>query len=224
MRVLADEGFAVIGVSEALDVLAAGGATSRTVGLCFDDGFRDVAEHALPLLDAHGFRATVFVASGVVDGTAAFDWYDRQPPVLEWDEIVELDRAGTFRFAAHTVTHPNLRAVDDDRARWEIAESKAVLERRLGRTVDEFCYPAGLFGERERHLVREAGYRGAVSCEPGVNLPDTDRFALRRRQIDSRDGLLDFRAKLGGGHDRPLPLRRTYRRLRFGDEAASTVR
>jgi hypothetical protein len=44
----------------------------------------------------------------------------------------------------------------------------------------------------------------------------TDRFALRRIQIDARDSLLDFRAKLSGGHDRPLPGRAAYRRLRYG--------
>jgi hypothetical protein len=49
-----------------------------------------------------------------------------------------------------------------------------------------------------------------------VNRPDTDRFALRRRQIDARDRLLDFRAKLGGGHDSPLPMRNAYRRMRYG--------
>ena len=62
----------------------------------------------------------------------------------------------------------------------------------------------------------ESGLRIAVSCEPGVNDAATDRFALRRRQIDGRDALLDFRAKVGGGHDSPLPLRDLYRRSRFG--------
>jgi hypothetical protein len=50
-----------------------------------------------------------------------------------------------------------------------------------------------------------------------VNLPGADLLALRRRQIDARDALLDFRAKLGGGHDSPLPLRNVYRRIRFGE-------
>ena len=45
---------------------------------------------------------------------ASFAWYERQPPLLGWDEIAELDRGGTLRFEAHTVTHPNLLAVDDD--------------------------------------------------------------------------------------------------------------
>jgi hypothetical protein len=48
--------------------------------------------------------------------------------------------------------------------------------------VEAFCDPAGLLGERERWFVADAGYRLAVSCEPGVNQLDTDRLALRRRR------------------------------------------
>jgi peptidoglycan/xylan/chitin deacetylase (PgdA/CDA1 family) len=224
MQLLSDEGFTAVGVEEAIAALHHGESAASLVGLCFDDGFRDVAEHALPVLERHRFRATVFVASGVVDGVARFRWYSEQPPVLQWHEIESLDRAGTLRFGAHTVTHPNLLAVDDEQAIWEIAESKAALESRLDRPVGEFCYPAGLFGDRERRAVVAAGFRLAVSCEPGVNTAATDPFALKRRQIDSRDGLLDFRAKLGGGHDRPLPLRGVYRRVRFGEQLLNAVR
>jgi hypothetical protein len=44
-----------------------------------------------------------------------------------------------------------------------------------------------------------------------------DTLALRRRQIDPRDRRLDFRAKVAGGHDTPLPLRGLYRRVRYGE-------
>jgi peptidoglycan/xylan/chitin deacetylase (PgdA/CDA1 family) len=216
MDCLAAAGYQVVGVAEAAELAAERDPPERTIGLTFDDGYRDVAENALPVLAEHGFRATVFLATGVTDGRACFSWYRRQPPVLGWNEVVDLDRAGTFEFEAHTVTHPNLLAVDDETARAEIAGSKAELEGRLGRAVTVFSYPAGLFGERERRFVAEAGYRLAVSCEPGVNLPTTDRLALHRRQIDARDRLLDFRAKVGGGHDTPLPLRGLYRRRRYG--------
>ena len=216
MQHLAAEGYRVVDLIEALDLLHTGRSPARTIGLTFDDGFADLAEHALPVLREHGFRATVFITTGVTDGRLAFPWYERQPPVLGWDEVVELDRAGTLRFEAHTVSHPSLLAVDDAGAQTEIRDCRAELEERLERPVSAFAYPAGLFGERERRLVAEAGYTAAVSCEPGVNRPDSDRFALRRRQIDSRDRLLDFKAKIGGGHDTPLPLRWTYRRLRYG--------
>jgi peptidoglycan/xylan/chitin deacetylase (PgdA/CDA1 family) len=217
MDYLAGAGYRVVDIVQVAELLDAGETPARTVGLNFDDGYLDVAEHALPVLAEHGFRATVFVATGVTDGRASFAWYQRQPPLLGWDEIAELDRGDTLEFEAHTVTHPNLLAVDDLRAAAEIEDSKQELEDRLGRRVMALSYPAGLFGERERRLAVESGYRVAVSCEPGVNLPDTDRFALRRRQIDSRDRLFDFSAKVSGGHDTPLPLRGMYRRLRYGE-------
>jgi peptidoglycan/xylan/chitin deacetylase (PgdA/CDA1 family) len=215
MGVLASEGYRVVGVSEAV-ALAASADAGPLLGLTFDDGFRDVAENALPVLEEHGFRATVFLATGVTDRRSAFGWYVDQPPVLSWDEVVHLDRVGTLEFEAHTVTHPNLLALDDETADAEIRVSKVELEERLQRAVTVFAYPAGLFGERERRYVAAAGYRLAVSCEPGVNGLTTDPLALRRRQIDARDSLLDFRAKVGGGHDTPLPFRGLYRRRRYG--------
>src|SRR5918996_2779800 len=217
MDYLAQAGYQVVDVAQVADLLDAGKTPERTVGLNFDDGYLDVAEHALPALAEYGFRATVFIATGVTDGRASFAWYRRQPALLGWSEIAELDAGGTLGFEAHSVTHPNLLAIDDRRAAAEIEASKGELEAQLGRRVVAFSYPAGLFGERERRLAVGAGYRVAVSCEPGVNLPHTDRFALTRRQIDARDRLFDFRAKVSGGHDSPLPLRGVYRQLRYGE-------
>ncbi|MGZ8635135.1 MAG: polysaccharide deacetylase family protein [Solirubrobacteraceae bacterium] len=217
MAYLQDEGYRVVDLMEALELLRRRALVGRAVVLTFDDGFADVAEEALPVLERHGFPATVFVTTGVTGGRVAFPWYDgRQPRVLGWDEVIDLDGRGTLRFEAHTVSHPSLLAVDDAAAATEIGESRRELAQRLGRPVSAFAYPAGLYGERERRFVAEAGYTAALSCEPGVNRPDSDPLALCRRQIDSHDRLLDFKAKLGGGHDTPLPLRSTYRRLRFG--------
>lgn len=221
MDYLASESYRVVDVVEAARLLEEREWTPRTIGLSFDDGFLDVAEQALPILAERGFRATVFVATAVTSGWAAFDWYQAQPPLLAWDEIAELDAEGTLRFEAHSVTHPNLLRLRDGAARQEIEGSKVALEERLGRPVTAFCYPAGLYGPRERALVAQAGYRVAVTCEPGVNTSTTDRLALQRRQVDARDSLLDFRAKVGGGHDAPLPLRGVYRRRRYGAGAGS---
>jgi peptidoglycan/xylan/chitin deacetylase (PgdA/CDA1 family) len=216
MEFLVAEGYSVLDVTQIAALLDAGELPERTIGLTFDDGCRDVGENAAPVLAEYGFRATVFVATGVAGGRASLAWYASQPPVLGWEEIVALDRGDTLEFEAHSVTHPNLLAVDDEQAELEIAGSKAELEEHIGRPVTAFSYPTGLFGEREKQIVARAGYELAVSCEPGVNLPTTDRLALRRRQIDARDRLLDFKAKVAGGHDTPLPLRGVDRRRRYG--------
>ena len=215
MNRLADDGLVALDVEEAV-ARHAEGHGAGVIGLCFDDGYADVADHALPVLQRHGFSATVFLPTGIIDGTAALSWYDHPLPMLSWEQVRTFDRAGTLRFGAHTVTHPNLTAIDDDAARREISGSKAALEARVGHPVATFCYPAGLFGARERCLVEEAGFSLATSCEPGVNTPETDPLALRRLQVGRRDGVLDFRAKVAGGHDTPGLLRAAYRHWRFG--------
>ena len=45
------------------------------IALTFDDGYRDVLEHGLPVLREHGFPSTVFVVPGAIAGVAAFSWY-----------------------------------------------------------------------------------------------------------------------------------------------------
>jgi peptidoglycan/xylan/chitin deacetylase (PgdA/CDA1 family) len=219
MAQLDSAGVRALDVESAVAAAGSGGA-ARVVGLSFDDGYADVAGDALDVLERLGFRATVFLPTGVIDHTATLSWYAHPPPMLTWDEIADLHRAGTLRFGAHTVTHPILTTLDDNAARAEIAGSKAALEAHLGHPVPAFCYPAGLFGARERALVAQAGFRLATSCEPGVNTALTDPLALRRIQIDHRDSLLDFRAKVGGGFDKPSHTRAAYRRLRFGTAAS----
>jgi peptidoglycan/xylan/chitin deacetylase (PgdA/CDA1 family) len=217
MEALAESGVRAVNLAEVAERLFGEGTSpDRIVGLTFDDGYVDIVENALPVLEQHGFQATVFVATGLVDGTASPEWYERPPPILSWPQIVELDKGGTLHFEAHSVTHRNLRQLDDQEVSFELEESKRVLERRLDREVGVFSYPGGVLGDRERALAQAAGYRLAVSCEPGVNRPGTDRFSLSRIQIDARDNLLDFRAKVGGGHDTGLPGRSLYRRLRYG--------
>jgi O-antigen/teichoic acid export membrane protein/peptidoglycan/xylan/chitin deacetylase (PgdA/CDA1 family) len=224
MAELADRGYRVLDVPGVARALDEGADPASHIGLSFDDGYADVAEHALPVLEQYGFDATVFISTGVTDGRARFSWYRReQPPLLGWETIRALD-GGRLGFEPHTVTHPNLLHLDAERARREIEESKRELEERLERATTAFCYPAGLFGRRERDLVEAVGLTIAVSCEPGPNVGTTDRLALHRSQIDRRDTLLDFRAKVGGGHDRPPRLRAVYRRARHGtsdDRAAA---
>jgi peptidoglycan/xylan/chitin deacetylase (PgdA/CDA1 family) len=69
--------YTVVPLSRIVDV--ARGAAPIAPSLCaitFDDGWRDVHEHALPILIRHHVPATLFVATGPVDGGEWF-WEER---------------------------------------------------------------------------------------------------------------------------------------------------
>lgn len=181
-----------------VDVLTALDAAPGAVGLAFEGGSADVAEQVLPELERHGFGATVFLATGITGGRAVRS----SPRLLSWEDVATLDR-GALCFEALGVASLNLRAVDDAQAWAEIAGSKRELEERLGRDISVFCYPGGLFGEREARLVARAGFRAACTAEPGLNTDATDPFRLRRIRVGARDSVLDFRARVAGALDTP---------------------
>lgn len=93
---------------------------------------------------------------------------------LDWQELEALAREPDVTIGAHTLTHPMLAKHDETAARREIVESKAILERRLGRPVRHLAYPVGdatSAGPRDFRLAREAGFATAVTTRPGHLAP-----------------------------------------------------
>jgi peptidoglycan/xylan/chitin deacetylase (PgdA/CDA1 family) len=216
MEYLATIGVRVLDVVTALDLLYAGQLDPRTMAVTFDDGFQDVLDNAHPVLAELGFSATVFVSTAVIDGRATYSWAPPDAATPSWAQIRRMDASGVLKFEPHSRTHPDLRRVDDVHARDEVSGSKTELEQQLERETHAFCYPGGFVGSRERELVREAGLRYGVTCEPGMNTASTDPYLIHRIQVDSTDSMRAFMAKVSGSHDRPLIGRRRYRRVRYG--------
>jgi peptidoglycan/xylan/chitin deacetylase (PgdA/CDA1 family) len=214
MRALAEADATVVDLDGALHLLN-DGTVGRYVCLTFDDGYRDNLEHALPVLERFQIPAQIYLATAVIEGEARFDWYKEQPPLLSWDEVRDLARTPLISFGAQTRTHPILPRLDDASAWAEIEGSKLDLERQLDEPVTTFCYPGGLYGQREVELVERAGFALGLTCEPGVNTSEQGRASLLRTMIDRRDSLEDFRAKLAGLFDAPSALRTWVRRRRI---------
>jgi len=107
----------------------------------------------------------------------------RTPPgefsSVTWDQAREM-LANGVEIGSHTMTHPILTNVGDERLRRELRDSKSRLEEVLGRQVDLFCYPNGDNDERVRQEVARAGYRASVTVMNGLNQRGDDPFALRR--------------------------------------------
>jgi peptidoglycan/xylan/chitin deacetylase (PgdA/CDA1 family) len=107
-----------------------------------------------------------------------------------------------------------------DLARREIADSKRLIEDKLGAPASLFCYPRGDFNEAVKRVVEDEGYLAACTTLPGDNDSNTDPFALRRTYISRRDTPEEFAKKAAGGYDllqQGLRLWNRFRRPRRAD-------
>lgn len=164
----------------------------RAVLITFDDGYRDNLENALPVLRRYGYPAVVFVPIGFLDDGRPLPHEEPlrllgiRNETVGWDELAELE-AGGVRIESHGIGHRPLSELEPAEATREIALSKLRLEERLGREVDAFAFVKGSLADyRPEHasLVAQAGYSLAFTSVSGANGPASDRFRLRRYNIE----------------------------------------
>jgi peptidoglycan/xylan/chitin deacetylase (PgdA/CDA1 family) len=181
MRTLRDSRINIISLEQISEQLRAGSERSDAVAITFDDGFRSVYEHALPVLQTYGLPATVFLVTDYCEKTNAWPGqpaYIERQPLLRWSEINEMAQAG-ISFGSHTRAHPNLRELSRDQAEEELAGSKRIIEDTTGRPVDTFAYPYGAYNDVVVQLARQH-FRLACSTVLGFAGSDSDPFALER--------------------------------------------
>ncbi|HEY2936957.1 MAG TPA: glycosyltransferase [Gaiellaceae bacterium] len=196
----------------------------RYVCVTFDDGYLDTLEHALPVLEELGIPATIFAVADILDGRASFDWYDSPPPALGWEHMPGLLESGLVDVQAHSRTHARLTALTEAELRNEVAGAKARLEERLRYRLSSFCYPAGIYGEREARAVLDAGFRAGVTTRAGVNAGGGPLSELRRTMVYWGDGADDFSAKLDGLLDRVSSLSERMQSRRASSRARAGTR
>jgi peptidoglycan/xylan/chitin deacetylase (PgdA/CDA1 family) len=98
---------------------------------------------------------------------------------VTWNELRAMTAAG-IEIGSHTVSHPILTRIDHTRLTRELTASRERLETMLDRPATLFCYPNGDYDRAIRDEVARAGYRLAVTTEPGLNDASSDPLALKR--------------------------------------------
>jgi peptidoglycan/xylan/chitin deacetylase (PgdA/CDA1 family) len=271
LRYIAEQGFVVLHLGEALERLSGGTLPPRALAITIDDGFKSTLSIASPLLRRYNSPATVYVTTYYVDKNAPvfrlavqYMFWRAAPRTLDSAQLNELT-GDTLRPAANDSAHQAMwglirhgealgseqerqgllgrlgqlltldfdairasgvlsllspdevralaqEGVDiqlhthrhrfpvDDRASasLEITENQTRLEALAGRPARHFCYPSGVFAPSQWPWLRALGIESATTCIPGLNLPSTPRFGLRRF-LDSEDiRPIEFRAELAG--------------------------
>ena len=84
------------------------------------------------------------------------------------------------RFQSHAMFHPNVISSDERDVIDEFRLAKKTLEEDFRLEVTSLAYLCGDYTERIVELAREAGYRAALTHDPGFNTIRTDPFRLKR--------------------------------------------
>ena len=162
-------------------------STPGAIALTFDDGFRNFAAEALPVLERYRLPSTLFLVTRFCGRTNR--WPGQPPsipelPLLDWPELSEM-RARGVSLGAHTATHPRLAGMPLEAAEREVRESQAAIEDRFGARVEAFAYPYGASTSAVRDVVRRqfrtacgTALRFVVDDDP-ADLPRIDAYYLR---------------------------------------------
>ena len=144
------------------------------------EGFRNHYDVMLPILEKYGFKGWFYIPSFFMDVpvkeqlrfTQHYDLTVSHPEnypdgryALNWDEVRAI--AKNHEICCHTGNHFEIRpdTPDFDMYR-EIVISKRVMEEKIGRPVDVFCWLYGeeyAYNTRAHKYLKEAGYRYVLS-------------------------------------------------------------
>jgi len=198
MRWLAYRGFTTIHLGRLLDYYHQDSPIPpNSIVITFDDGYFCNYSRAFPILQRHGFHATIFLACNLLRHDPAKPAEGRNS-FMAWPEIREMQRAG-WEFHSHGLDHRRMTELTRDELTAEIGISRQRLAARLGRPVEFFCYPFGQFNTEVQNVVRACGYRGACGGPPFEANGPVDDYAIGRTEILWNDSFRQFVFKINHG-------------------------
>lgn len=171
---------------------------NRYSSITFDDGFEDTIDNAMPELLKRGIPATVFVTAAYLGRSA--EWWpaslrerqQRIAPAIRWLQL----STDLISIGSHSLTHPHLSSLSETDAKYELSESRVILQKLLKREIRTFSFPYGDFNGDLVNWCREAGYHRIFTSLPGNAFRNANEFISGRVSADPTDWPLEFRFKL----------------------------
>lgn len=175
------------------------------VVITFDDGFKSWVTTTLPILTDLNLSATFFISSGSINLTQKdeIDFTNKNlnktygTGCLTFEDIKKI-ATENITIGGHTINHAHLSQLNDkEQILHEIIEDKKQLEEISNKKIDYFSYPFGEYHNRYfdlQEILKDAGYKGAVTLMPGINNQKTNPFLLFRMITGAKLDLNVFKA------------------------------
>ena len=165
----------------------------RGLVITFDDGFKDNFEIAAPILLELGIPFSVFVITDFISQS--------KKGYVDELTLKEFSKNPLITIGSHSCSHPRLTNLSLSEIKKEVSNSKDYLEGLLGREINAFSYPHGLFNDSIRQEVIEAGYKLGFTSHYDINKKTQDKFTLNTNEIWNTDNLTNFQRKINGDWD-----------------------
>lgn len=124
-----------------------------------------------------------------------------EPPAIylpcSWEHLREMHQSDHVTVGAHTHTHRILARCEEDTIRSELITCKDLLEQNIGISNPQFAYPNGGSGDHDaltRQIVKDLGFRCALTTQTGFNRAGDDLFTLRRYATGNSSHFVDVTA------------------------------
>lgn len=158
----------------------------KPIVLTFDDGYADNYTEMLPILEAHGMTAVVYVVTNFLGKNG----------YLTFEQVQDMQRRG-IEIGIHGADHIPLTILDGEFLDNQIRKSKIWLEWSGLEPIGSLSYPNGAYDERIIEMLKAENYLTAVTGDVGLNSLEIDPYKLRRVHIrNPHFGILEFRWRL----------------------------
>lgn len=214
LRYLREHGYTVIKLQDYIDYRQGmrGPLPRRAVIITADDGHRSVYSQMFPLVRQAGVPVTLFIYPSAIS---------RARYALTWEELSELIGSRLFTVESHTYWHPNFHV---EKARlsaaqylalvdMQLTESRRVLQRHLGISVNGLAWPYGIYDEQLMDAARNAGYVAAFALGGRPARASDPLLALPRFLMTDQDVGPSFARLLGERPEAGTSVSRTPSRL-----------
>jgi peptidoglycan/xylan/chitin deacetylase (PgdA/CDA1 family) len=185
------------------------------VAITFDDAYRSVLEHAVPVLREHGFPAAVFVPTRWIGASNAWEARGEvELEVLTGDELAELAASGVA-VESHGHAHIDYARMEPGAVVDDVRTSVERLTELLGRPPRYLAYPYGRASAAAAAEAARLGLRAAFTLDRPEGL--SGDFAIRRVSVVPADTRPLFALKTAGryiGWRQSRPVRAVYGAVR----------
>jgi peptidoglycan/xylan/chitin deacetylase (PgdA/CDA1 family) len=169
----------------------------KSVVITADDAHKTVFTEMLPLVRKYKIPVTLFIyPSAISNATYA----------MTWEQLKEVQQTGLFDLQSHTFWHPNFKrekkklkpAEYQKLVDTQLTKAKAVLEKRLGGTMDLLAWPFGIYDDYLEKEAVQAGYVAAFSIDRRHAGKSEAIMAQPRYLMVNGDGVKGFAAIVTG--------------------------